>query len=246
MQGNSSVIATIFVGVVIVGAVAYGIYSTNSWLSALSEQNTSLKGQIAGLGQQVSTVNRQESTLASQNSDLANQIAGLSQRVGVLEQHTVQVVTLTNTVISMRTTTSISTETIFVTNTIYSTVTTTSNVYPPSSSTYALTYVSGNATWSNTNCVAHLTADVTYEIHKQVSSNIIQWLRLPSGQLVQPGTQKVFTNQAYLTVFSQYDYDRGPFGPCDAGGPIASLNAFVTDTNNNQLSPSTYFIVQAR
>lgn len=118
MQGNSSVIATIVIGVIIVGAVAYGIYSTNSGLSSLSQQNTSLKGQIAGLGQQISTINEQESALSSQNSNLVDQVSeldqqnvglnqqlsSLSQQVSVLEQRTLSVVTMTNTFVSVQTT----------------------------------------------------------------------------------------------------------------------------------------------
>ena len=90
-----------------------------------------------------------------------------------------------------------------------------------------------------------LAADVTYEIHQQLPSNLIQWFVLPSGDLVQPATQSEFVSQAYLTVYSQYSYSWGPLAACDDGGPIASLNVFVTNTNNVQLSPSTYFIVQS-
>ena len=133
MQGNSSVIATVVVGLVIVGAVAYGIYSTNSGLSALSEQNTSLKGQIASLNQQVSSVNQQvstinehESSLSEQNSNLASQIAGLNQQnvglnqqlsnlqqqVSTLEQRTLTVVTVSNTVVYVQTTSVTTTATV--------------------------------------------------------------------------------------------------------------------------------------
>jgi ribonucleotide reductase beta subunit family protein with ferritin-like domain len=172
---------------------------------------------------------------------LSQQNSNLAQQVAVLQQRTVQVVTLTNTVVSVQTSTSTSTETDFITSTVLSTVTTTSNVYPPSSSSYPLTYISGNATWTNPSCGSDVvTVDVTYEMHTQISSNIIQWVRFPSGQLVQPTSQKEFVNQAYLTVYSEYDYTSGVCG----GGQITSLNAFVTDTSNNQLSPSTYFIVQ--
>jgi hypothetical protein len=213
MQGTSSVVATIAVGIIIIGAVAYGIYSNNSGLSALSEQNTSLKGQMASLSQQVS----------------------------VLEQRTVQVVTLTDTVISVETTTFVSTETMFVTNTVYSTVTTTSSVYPPSSSSYALTYVSGNSTETFPGCGLWTVAvDVTYEMHQSIPSDIIQWAKFPSGVLMQPTTQQTFISQAYLTIYSTYSGNTGVCG----GGQVSSVSAVVTDTNDNQLSPSTYFIVQ--
>ncbi len=206
--------SAVIVGVIIVGGIAgYAFYSDNNALTSLSQQNNAL----------------------------AQQVSNLNQQVSVLEQRTVQIVTMTNTIVSVETTTSVSTETNYVTNTIYSTVTTTSNVYPPSSSTYALTYVTGNSTETYPSCGAWTVAvDVTYEMHQQISANIIQWAQFPSGQLVQPNTQKSFVNQAYLTIYSTYS---GNTGVCGGGG-IANLNAFVTDTNNNQLSPSTYFIVQ--
>jgi hypothetical protein len=214
LADNATVISTVIVGVIIVGGIAgYAFYSDNNALASLSQQNNALSQQAANLNQQV----------------------------GVLEQRTVQVVTMTNTVISVETTTSISTETNYVTNTVYSTETTTSNVYPPSSSTYALTYVTGNSTETYPSCGGWTVAvDVTYEMHQQISSNIIQWAQFPSGQLMQPTTQTSFINQAYLTVYSTYS---GNVGVCGGGG-ITNLYAFITDTNNNQLSPSTYFIVQ--
>ncbi|MGD0396508.1 MAG: hypothetical protein ABSB26_06320 [Nitrososphaerales archaeon] len=136
MQGNYSIIATIAVGAIIIGAVAYGIYSTNSCFSAQSEQNTSLKGQIAGINLQISSVNQQIvsieqqmsalSTLSEQNSNLESQVSGLSQQlvglnqqlttleqqVSVLEQRTLTVVTVSNTVIYIQTTSVTSTSTV--------------------------------------------------------------------------------------------------------------------------------------
>ena len=178
---------------------------------------------------------------SSKVSSLSAQNAALSQQVAVLEQRTVQVVTLTNTVVSVQTTTSTSTEVDYVTDTIYSTITTTNNVYPPTSSTYALTYVAGNATETYPSCGEWVVAvDVTYEMHEQISPNIIQWAEFSSGQLMQPNSQESFTDQAYLTIYSTYS---GNVGVCGGGG-VPNLNAFVTDTNNNQLSPSIYFVVQ--
>ena len=174
-------------------------------------------------------------------NSLSGQNDNLAQQVAVLEQRTVQVVTVTNTVNEVMVTTSISTETDFVTDTIYSTVTTTSDVYPPTSSNFVLTYVSGNSTETFPSCGQWTVAvDVTYEIHQPVPSNIIQWAEFPSGVLVQPSTQQMFTDQAYLTVFSTYS---GTSGVCGGGG-ISSVSAFVTNTNNIQLSPSTNVVVQ--
>lgn len=174
-------------------------------------------------------------------SDLSQQNSVLQQQVSVLQQRTVQAVTLTNTVVSVQPTTITTTETGYVTNIVYSTVTTTSDVYPPSSSSYALTYVSGNSTETYPSCGAWTVAvDVTYEIHQPIPSNIIQWAEFPSGVLVQPSTQQMFTDQAYLTVYSTYS---GNTGVCGGGG-ISSVSAFVTSTNDIQLSPTTNFVVQ--
>jgi hypothetical protein len=175
--------------------------------------------------------NNSLNSLSQQNNELA-------QQVSVLEQRTVQVVTMTNTVISQVTTTS--TSTVTSVSTQFLTLTTTRSVYPPSNSTYSLTYVSGNSTISQPSCGSYVVSlDVTYEIHQQLPPNIIQWAVFPSGQLLQPSTQTVFTNQAYLSVLTTYDYSTGA---CSVG-MIANLHGFVTDTNDNQLSPSTYFIV---
>jgi len=210
------IMAALVVGFVIVfGLVGYSFYRDNGTLVALSQQN----------------------------DELAQGVANLNQQVGFLEQRTVQVVTLTSTVISVETLSTVSTQTDYVTNTVTSSVTTTSNVYPPTSSTYPLTYVAGNATETFPSCGAWVVAvSVTYELHQQVSPDIIQWAQFPSGQLIQPdaGSQKSFLNQAYLTVYSTYS---GNVGVCGGGG-ISSLHAFVSDTNGDQLSPSTYFIVQ--
>lgn len=212
MQGISSVVSSIVVGVIVIGAVAYGIYTTNSGLSVLSEQNTSLKGQVASL----------------------------SQQVAVLQQKTVQVVTLTNTVISVQMMTSVSTATEFITNTIYSTVTTTKNIYPPSNSTYALTYVDGNATNHETSCGSFvLSVFTTYEIHQSLPSNVVVWAKFDNGITYQPSSQQVFANQAYFTVDATYSYSSGY---CGVGIP-ASVTSWVTDSRNQVLSPFEVFVV---
>ena len=213
-DSNVSVIAALIIGfVVIAGIAGYAFYSENNALSSLSQQNNALGQQATNLG----------------------------QKLAVLQTRTVQVVTIVNTVISLQMTTSVSTETNYVTNVVYSTLTTTSNIYPPSGSTYVLTYVGGNSTETFPSCGAWVVAvDVTYQIHHQLPSNLIQWARFPSGQLMQPSTQKAFLNQAYLTIYSTYSGNAGVCG----GGAISSLSAFVTDSNNNQLSPSVNFVVQ--
>jgi len=216
-QGHLSILAALAVGFVIVfGLVGYAFYRDNNDLAALSQQN-------AQLGQSVANINGQ---------------------LAFLEQRTVQTVTLTNTVISAETLTSTSTQVSYVTDTVTSTATTTSDIYPPSGSTYQLTYVTGNATQTQAGIQCGyfvLAVDITYEMHQQVSSNVVQWAKFPSGLLMQPATQKVFPNQAYVTIDSTYSYGSGF---CPNSGSISSVTIFVTDTNNNQLSPSTYFIVQ--
>ena len=123
-------------------------------------------------------------------------------------------------------------------------ITTTKTLFPPSDSSYALTYVDGNATITEPSCGSFVVAVyVNYAAHSQVSSNsLIQWARFPSGQVMQPNTQKVFANQASMTVASTYDYSSGYCGV----GVIQNLAAFVTDSGNNQLSPTTNFVVLKR
>ncbi|MGD0477530.1 MAG: hypothetical protein ABSB29_05120 [Nitrososphaerales archaeon] len=233
MQGNYSVIATIAVGVIIIGAVAYGIYSTNSSLSALSGQNTSLKGQIGSLNQQLSSANQQ---LSSVNQ----QVSTLNQQVSVLEQRTITVVTVSNTVVTLEVSTSVSTATSFVTNTLTSTVTTTSNVYPPSNSTYTLTYVDGNATNHEPSCGSFvLSVFITYELHKPLPSNLVVWAKFDNGVLYQPSSQQVYVNQAYVTVYASYSYSSGY---CGVGIP-GSVTSWVTDSRNQVLGPFETFVV---
>jgi len=141
MQGSSSVIATIVVGVIIIGAVAYGVYSTNSGLSALSEQNTSLKEQVVGLGQQVSTVNAQVSALSSQNSNL-------NQQISVLEQRTMTVVTVSNTVVMVETTTSVTTVTSISTSTVYPVPNNVTILFTQVVGTFSYSIIAGSTTYA--------------------------------------------------------------------------------------------------
>ena len=142
------------------------------------------------------------------------------------------------------TTTITATQVSITTATTTSLITTTKTLFPPSNSTYALTYVDGNATITEPSCGSYVVAVyVTYAMHSQVSSNsLIQWAVFPSGQVMQPNSQKAFTNQADITVASTYNYSTGF---CEVG-IIQNLAAFVTDSSNNQLSPSTNFVVLKR
>ncbi len=189
---------------------------------------------IVGVGYTFYSTSNSFSSLSEQNSNLA-------QQVSILQQRTVQVVTLTNTVVSPVTTTS--TSTAFITNTVYSTVTTTSNVYPPSNSTYVLTYVDGNATNTEPSCGSFiLSVFITYEIHQSLPSTLIVWTQFNNGILYQPTSQQVFPSQAYLTVQASYSYSSGR---CGVGYPT-SVTSWVTDSRNNMLSPTETFIVIVR
>lgn len=155
MRENSSVIATIVLGAVIIGAVAYGIYSTNSGLSALSEQNASLKGQIVGLGYQVSAVSGQESSLSQQ-------LSSLRQQVSTLEQRTLTVVTVSNTVVYVQTTSVTTTATVTSISAVpQSTLVIVGDTYDNASKTFQFTvqntqtftvYAQLSATLSGTSC----------------------------------------------------------------------------------------------
>ena len=130
-----------------------------------------------------------------------------------------------------------------VTYSTTSVTTTTTSLFPPTNSTYKLTWIDGNATNTQPSCGSYvLSVDTTYEMHSKVSSNIIQWARFPSGQLVQPVTQTVFTDQAYLSIDSTYDYSSGY---CSVGIPT-NVTTFVTDSTNFILSPTTTMIVLQR
>ena len=114
-RSNARVIAAVLVGVIVVVAlVGYGYIATSSSLSSLSEQN-------AGLSQQLSNQDQQLSSLNQQVSNGNQQISSLSQQVSSLQQRTLTIVTMTNTIISVQTTTSVSTETKtdFSTSTVY-------------------------------------------------------------------------------------------------------------------------------
>jgi len=153
--------------------------------------------------------------------------------------------TLISTSFQTVSTTSISSTTFSTTYTTSTTTTQTTSIFPPSNSTYSLTFVSGNATQSQAQVQCGylvLNVYVTYEIHQEIPSNIVQWARNPSGSLMQPSDQKEFTNQAYLTIYSSYNYGTG-FCPND--GSISNATIFVTDSNNNQLSTETVFALQS-
>jgi hypothetical protein len=200
-------------------------------------------------------LNAQVSSLQTNVSSYQSNVSSYESVVSSMSDHpstTTVTSTQTNTLISVQTTTQVSTTiSTLTTTTTYSTtyttlqtVTTTRSIYPPSNSSYILTFVSGNATQSQAMIQCGylvLTVYVTYEMHAQIPSNVVQWARNPSGSLMQPSSQKEFTNQAYLTIYSTYNYGTG-FCPND--GSISSASIFVADSNNNQLSTQTLFTLQ--
>ncbi len=156
--------------------------------------------------------------------------------------------TTTNTVTSTQTNTQVSTSvstlttalTYSTTYTNYQTVTTTSSIYPPSNSTYALTFVSGNITTSATGsaCTWNYYVDVTYEMHQQIpQSGVVVWVQYPNGQIADTSPTS-FANQAYLTLDASFTY---AFPACPGGW--SSISTWITGNTNNVLSPTTTFIV---
>jgi hypothetical protein len=181
---------------------------------------------------------------------LYSTIISTSVSVYPLTQTTTQFDTLTSTStrISLSTevetysTTSVSTYS--TTYTTSKTITQTTSIFPPTNSSYALTYINGTAIQSQAGVQCGyltLAVDVTYEMHQQIPSGVIQWLQFPQGNLMQPSSQTEFTNQAYFTVDSSYNYGTGF---CPNNGAISNATIFVTNSNDYQLSPSTFFVVQ--
>jgi len=194
---------------------------------------------VAFVGYAFYSDNANLTSLSQQNSALGQQVAGLNQQVSVLEQRTA--VTLTNTVIVPSISTSTTTQT--TTSVVYSTVTSTSDVYPPSNSTYPLTYIDGNATNTEPNCGSFiLSVFITYEIHQTLPSTLIVWTQFDNGVLYQPTSQQIFPSQAYLTVQASYSYSSGR---CGVGYPT-SVTSWVTDSRNNMLTPTETFVVIVR
>jgi len=113
----SPVAASVLVGLLILGAVYYTYTMTASQMSTLSSQNESLSAEYSAL---------QNGTSGLQ-TDL-QQISTLRQQISTLEQRTLSVVTMTDTVIKIQTTTSLSTASITSTST--STVTSTLSIHP--------------------------------------------------------------------------------------------------------------------
>jgi hypothetical protein len=151
--------------------------------------------------------------------------------------------TLTSTLTTTQYSTLVSS---FTTTSVYSTtfttlqtVTTTSSIYPPSNSSYALTFVSGNATSSGGQaaCSVNYQVDATYELHQSIpNSGVVVWVKYPDGEVTST-SPKMFPNQAYVTLDAGFYYQ---FNAC--GGNWANVVTWVTDTSNKVLSPTTNLV----
>ena len=120
MTDTATIATTVIIGALIVGGLGYTYYTTSNSLASLSQENANLNQQLVGVSQQ--------------NANLNQQVASLGQQVSTLEQRTVQVVTVSNTVVSVVTSVSVTS----VTSTF------TSTVYPvPDNVTVVFTQVSG-------------------------------------------------------------------------------------------------------
>lgn len=135
------------------------------------------------------------SSVSSLNSSLSTD----QSQITFIENHP-STTTITTTSISTIT----KTTTYSTTYTTLETVTTTRSIYPPSSSSYILTFVSGNATCKLTLCCSFIySVDVTYEIHSPTTNGVVVWVRYPTGEVAEASPTS-FTNQAYLTLDAQF------------------------------------------
>ncbi|MGD1055571.1 MAG: hypothetical protein ABR867_05780 [Nitrososphaerales archaeon] len=233
MQGNSSVIATIAVGVILICAVAYGIYSSNSGLSALSEQNTSLKGQVAGLSQQVVAVNEQESAMSSQNSNLGNQVAGLNQQVStlnqqvsILQQKTVQVVTVSNTIVYVQTTS------------VYVTTTVTSVTAVPTSSLVIIADTYSNATKTFTFQVQNTQ---NYTVYAQISASLQGQTNWGCGGQAGSYISQVYTFAPNSNTTTKMDLTLGQYAGFCGTNPVTSASVTFVVPQSTAASPTYTF-----
>lgn len=203
----------------------------NSYLSSTVENQNQ---QITNLGQQVTSLNQQ--VISMRENPSTTTFVFLSTTTTTSISTSVQ--TSTATSISTENIVSLTTYSQF--STLYSTVTTTSSIFPPSNSSYALTFVSGNATSTagSSACSENIYVDVTYEMHQSLpSSGVIVWVKYPDGEVASTSPTS-FPDQADITLDAGFFYQ---FQAC--GASWNSVNTWITDTSNNMLSPSTYLVI---
>jgi len=196
-----------------------------------------------------------QTSLANQQISFLQESEPTTTHYELVTQTTVSIVPITLTTTNFQTVTNTSTSTLVSTSletvsttsvSTYSTTYTTSetttqttSIFPPSNSTYALTFMNGSAIgqFSNGCCTEYFSVRSTYEMHSSVPNNIEVWVELTNGQIIQV-SPTVFTNQAYLTlnVETSYAYSLG-------GANSPYLLTWVTDGSNNVLSPTINFTV---
>lgn len=198
----------------------------------------------AGLGAyyfQSNSVSKQNTLLSSLANNQNQEITQLSQQIISLEDNP-STTTSTDTIVSpiyysttltemeTETTTSLATfvSTLNQTELMSVTETTTVSMFPPSNSSYILTFVEGNVSESSQyGILSDYAVNLTYEMHGPIPASLIVWVRYPNGGILQDSTPTIFKNQAYLTLNAGFETSSFP-----------NLVAWVTDSSNNVLSPT--------
>jgi archaellum component FlaC len=240
-----SVIATVIVGLLVIGSVYYFVSQSSaqesSQISALSQQNANLNGQVANLGQQLGNSNNQQiASLNQQITNLDGQIGSLNQQVGAgnqrisslqqqvstLEQNTATVITVSNTVETVVTTTSVTTTTVTsVTQVPQSTLVVVQDSYSNTTKTFTFQV-------QNTQ---------SYTVYAQLSASL--WGQSSFGCNGQIGT---FISQVYAfnpgTVTSTtLDLHLGQYVGFCGGNPVTSLQMNFVIPQSTAVSPTYSF-----
>ena len=236
MAGNAPVITTVIVGIIIVAGIAsYAFYSDNNALTSLSQQNSNLNQQLVGLNQQNTNLVQQLSSLSQQNSNLNQQVGnlneqlnGVSQAVSTLEQRTVQVVTITDMVVSVETTTSVTT------------TTQTSISQVPTSSLIVVSDSYSNTTKTFTFNVQNTQ---NYTVLAQLSASL--WGATNFGCNGQVGTfiSQVYTFTPGETTTTQLNLALGTYAGFCGGQPLSSIQMNFVIPQSTPVSPTYSFIV---
>jgi len=191
-----------------------------------------------------------QSSLANQQISFLDASAPTTTRYSTITSTTISIIPLTQTTTnfdtvtntttrtfistSLETVTTTSSSTYSTTYTTLQTTTQTTSLFPPSNSSYALTFMSGNATLvSTSSCsVAYYNVWLNYEVHSQLPSNLTVWAKFNDGIVVST-TGTLFQNQAYLSISAQNSHN---FSACGQG--VSYMNVWITDNSNNVLSPT--------
>lgn len=243
-QSSAPIIAVLVVAIILLGAVGYGDYSNSTALSSLSQQNTGLNDQLSALSQQNSNLNQQLSDQNQQISNLDGQVGSLGQQVSSLAQETQTVLTMTNDIISIETTTSVqtTTQTSLVTTTQTSTLTSTeTSISSVPQSTLIITGDSySNATYTFTFQVQN-TQD--YVVYAQLSASL--WGQGGTFCNGQVGTfvSQVYTFNPGVTTTTQLNLNLGSYVGFCGGNPLSSIQMNFVVPQSTAVSPTYTFIV---